>query len=108
MNIRDKLLALVSPKPVAAEIEGFGTVHLRTLTVGEILEQQTDVVDGDNRPGIARAVCRVLVDESGAQVFDPKNADDLASVLNLPWPFVRAVLEKGNKLNGLEAGPPKP
>jgi len=101
VGIRETILASAHPKPKAVEVAEWGTIYIRTLTVGEILEQQTDVKDGENRPAIARALCRVLCDEQGQRVFDPAQASDVDSVLALPWLLVRNVMEAANEHNGL-------
>jgi hypothetical protein len=104
MSIRDAILATAGPKPKAYQIEGWGTVYFRTLTVGEILDQQKDVQAGakeDNRASLARAFCRVLVDENNVCIFDPNVLADIEAVLSLPWQMVRAAMEQANRHNGL-------
>jgi hypothetical protein len=105
MNIREMLRAAAAPKPVRVEVNGLAdAVFVRMLTVGEILEQTNDTKDGDNRPAIARALARVLVNEDGTQVYDPNSADSLQEIMTLPWPIVRAIMEPANKVNGLTTG----
>jgi hypothetical protein len=79
-------------------------VYFRTLTVGEILDQQKDVTAGakdDNRAALARAFCRVLVDENNVPIFDPNIPEDVQAVLSLPWQMVRVAMEQANRHNGL-------
>jgi hypothetical protein len=112
MSIRDAILATANPKPVAYEVTSWGTVYFRTLTVGEILAQQTDLQKGGGdektaRLAMCKALCRVLVNPDNTPVFDPDNKDDLATVLTLPWQHVREAMEKSNKHNGLGTEAPK-
>jgi hypothetical protein len=108
MNIREMLRAAAAPKPVRVEVEGLAEpVYVRMLTVGEILEQTDDTKDGDNRPAIARALARVLVNEDGSPVYDPNSAESLTEIMALPWPYVRAIMEPANKVNGLANGTAK-
>jgi hypothetical protein len=109
MSIRDAILATANPKPAQYQVDGWGTVYFRTLTVGEILSQQKDVAGAgeDNQAAMARALCRVLVNEDNSYVFDPNSKDDVAAVLTLPWQLVRVAMEQANKHNGLGTETPK-
>lgn len=109
MNLKEKLLALSNPKPIPVEAPELGAGYfIRVLTVGEIMEQQADAKDGDNRFTIARGVARVLVDENNKSIFDPNDKASVDSVLQLPWPLVKKIMEQGNKVNGVEAKEPGP
>jgi hypothetical protein len=102
MNIREMLRAAAAPKPVRVEVEGLAEpVYVRMLTVGEILEQTDDTKDGDNRPAIARALARVLVNPDGSPVYDPNSPESIQEIMSLPWPYVRAIMEPANRVNGL-------
>jgi hypothetical protein len=108
-SIRDAILATAHPKPTAYDIEGWGTVWFRTLTVGEILSQQQDIQKSgaDNQAALARALCRVLVNEDNTYVFDPNVKADVEAVLTLPWQLVKAAMEQANKHNGVGVDGPK-
>lgn len=108
-SIRDAILATAHPKPTAYEIEGWGKVWFRTLTVGEILSQQADIQKsgGDNQAALARALCRVLVNEDNTYVFDPNQKGDVEIVLTLPWQLVKLAMEQANKHNGVGTEAPK-
>jgi hypothetical protein len=108
MSIRDAILATANPKPARYEIDGWGEVYFRTLTVGEILSQQREVAAaGESQAAAARALCRVLVNEDNTPVFDPNSDTDVQAVLNLPWQLVKVAMEKSNEHNGLGVAPPK-
>jgi len=112
MSIRDAILATANPAPVAYEVNAWGTVYFRTLTVGQILAQQTDLQKGgaDEKTAhlaMCKALCRVLVNQDSTPVFDPDKKEDLETVLTLPWQIVREAMEKSNKHNGLGVEAPK-
>jgi len=109
MSIRDAILATANPKPARYDLDGWGTVYFRTLTVGEILAQQKDVATAgdENQAAAARALCRVLVNEDNTYVFDPDSKEDIQAVLSLPWQLVKAAMEKSNEHNGLGGAAPK-
>ena len=109
MSIRDAILATANPKPARYEVDGWGAVYFRTLTVGEILAQQKDVQGAgtENQTALARALCRTLVNEDNSYVFNPDDAADVAIVLTLPWQLVKVAMEQSNKHNGLGGEAPK-
>ena len=109
MSIRDAILATANPKPARYEVDGWGPVFFRTLTVGQILAQQKDVATAgeENHAALARALCRVLVNEDNSFVFDPDSKEDVQAVLTLPWQLVKSAMEQSNKHNGLGIEPPK-
>jgi hypothetical protein len=109
MSIRDAILATANPKPAPYEVAGWGTVFFRTLTVGEILSQQQDIQKSgaDNHAAMARALCRVLVNEDNSYVFDPNVKEDVQAVLTLPWQLVKQAMEQANKHNGIGVEAPK-
>jgi hypothetical protein len=107
MSLRDRILASSKPAPHALDTSkwgagngaDWGTVYVRTLTVGEIVMQSEESADDKNKPSLARAFCRLLCDENNQQVFNPASQDDINTVMSLPWPLVRKVLEEGNAIN---------
>lgn len=112
MSIRDRILATLAPAPHPIEVEGWGTVYVRTLTAGDIVEQQEDAAvaqklidnghaNGEERPALARAIARVLANEDGTKVFDAHKKEDIELILQIPWPKLRQVMEAGNRLNGI-------
>ena len=109
MSIRDAILATANPKPGRYEVDGWGWVYFRTLTVGEILTQQKDVATAgqENKEAMARSLCRVLVNEDNTYVFNPDSPEDVQLVLTLPWQEVKDAMEKSNGHNGLGVAAPK-
>lgn len=106
-SLRDRILSTAKPAPHILETEEWGAVYLRILTVGEVVVQTDETQDDKNKPALARAFCRLLCDENGNRVFDPTKQEDINTVLELPWPVVRKVLEEGNAVNKVKVDEPK-
>jgi len=105
MNLREAFTAASRPPPSKIDVEGVqADVYARTLTVGEIIDQQKDTADDDNRPAIARAFARIVTDADGLAIYDAKKAEDIQAILALPWPLVKAIMEGANKVNGVVVG----
>ena len=79
-------------KPIAVTVPKWGLVYVRQVTVAEVDEQSADTDAADDKNKIARGACRVLCDETGVRLFDPKSATDVALLARQPWPLLRAVL----------------
>jgi hypothetical protein len=103
MNLREAFTAASRPPPTKLEVQGIeADVFARTLSVGEIIEQQSDVKDDENRPAIARAFARIISDADGMAIYDSKKPEDIQAILALPWPLVRRIMEQANKVNGVD------
>ena len=90
-----QLAAEGAQKPRPVDVPVWGTVYVRDVTVGEV---DGDVEDGDadKKTRLARAACRVICDETGARLFDAKNADDVALLSGQPWSVLQKVLAKAD------------
>jgi hypothetical protein len=101
-SIRDAIIAASRPPPHRFTVPGIdGDLFVRILTVGEIVRQDEDVKDAENKPALARALCRVLCDEAGMVIFNVNDKTDLETVLAMPWHIVRAMMTVANEVNGL-------
>jgi hypothetical protein len=87
--------AVQKPKPV--ETKRWGTVYLRTLTVGEIEDQVSDTDDKKDKNRFARAAARILCDEKGERLFDPQSEKDVKLLASQPWALLRQVLDASNQ-----------
>ncbi|MFO0960854.1 MAG: hypothetical protein U0800_26020 [Isosphaeraceae bacterium] len=102
MSLRDQILAASSEK-VAVPIPDWGvTVFVRRLALQEAL----DLLAGEKSPArrTAELVALAAVDEGGAPVFEPADAERLAT-----GPFGSALLRisaAAMKLNGLDEEAP--
>jgi hypothetical protein len=94
---REKLIAAMqvtaAEKPSPVTVKGWGTVHVRALTVAEVEAQADDTSDGRDKNRIARGVARLLCDESGKRLFDPDNAADIGLLASQPWKLLRQVID---------------
>lgn len=79
-ELRAKILATASPKPVPVNVPEWGDVYVRPLLVGEIEDMSADA---DPKLKIARGIARMLCDERGELLFDQASADDLFAINRL-------------------------
>lgn len=98
--------AVVAEAPKEVPVDGWGTVHIRALTVAEVEQQIADGKvtaaegEGGDSPAsrmrkqtLARGAARLLCDESGKRLFDPDNAEDVALLASQPWAKLRKLLD---------------
>jgi len=89
--------AAASSKPLPVDVPAWGgTVYVRQLTVAEVEEQTEDTEQKADKHRIARATARVLCDEHGVRLFDPRSDADVALIGRQPWNVLRAILAKSN------------
>jgi hypothetical protein len=90
---RDALIAAMRQtaafKPKAVQVDGWGTVYVRALTVAEFDEQVQQAASGTEKDRLAKGAARILCDETGARLFDPSSPDDVALLAAQPWPLLR-------------------
>lgn len=79
-ELRAKILATASPKPVPVNVPEWGDVFVRPLLVGEI---EAMASDADPKLQTARGIARMLCDEAGELLFDPTSAEDLFAINRL-------------------------
>ncbi|HWT21698.1 MAG TPA: hypothetical protein VN280_22580 [Variovorax sp.] len=79
-ELRAKILATASPKPVPINVPEWGDVYVRPLLVGEIESMSSDA---DPKLQTARGIARMLCDQSGELLFDATNAEDLFAINRL-------------------------
>lgn len=102
MSIRDELLSLVSQKPTLAPVKFCGKdLFVREMTGAERVAYEVEQ-DSKGAAGLenfrARLIVRTLVDESGARVFEDKDADAVGA---LPDGQTRAAFDKAAEVNSL-------
>ena len=94
---RDQLIAamreVAAEKPQAVTIGKWGTVHIRSLTVGEVEAQIAETSDKKDKHALARGAARLLCDETGKRLFDPDNAADVELLSMQPWKLLRELLD---------------
>ncbi|MDD2728172.1 phage tail assembly chaperone family protein, TAC [Malikia sp.] len=101
MSIINKsaLLAALQPKKRAVEIDGFGTVYVRELSIGEVLEIRQDADGKEVNP--LRMVVRSVVDEAGATVFDESDVELLKGTGKTAF---EQLMKVSSELNGFARG----
>lgn len=85
--------ATASAKPIPVEVPGWGTVYVRQITVEEVEEQTADTEGDKDKRKFARAAARVMCDEYGKLLLDPKDPAQIALLATQPWSLLRRVLE---------------
>lgn len=105
MNREQLLAAMRGPvklKPV--DVPGWGTVHIRPLTVAQVdLQQQEAKREGADPHRFARAAARMLCDEHGVLLFDATSKEDIELLAAQGWEQLRPLLEAetgGDEKNG--------
>jgi hypothetical protein len=79
-------------KLTAVDVDGWGKVYVRQITVAEVEEQAADTEGQKDKNRIARGVARVLCDEKGDRLLDPANDEDVKLLARQPWPKLREIL----------------
>jgi len=79
-ELRAKILATASPKPVPVNVPEWGDVYVKPLLVGEIEAMSADM---DPKLQTARGVARMLCNEAGELLFDANSAEDLFAINRL-------------------------
>ncbi|MEO8630198.1 MAG: hypothetical protein ABI612_19185 [Betaproteobacteria bacterium] len=91
-ELRAAMQVTAKEKPRAVEVKGWGTVYIRSLTVGEVDDQAEDTANKKDKKRIARAAARLLCDENGQRLFDHDNDEDLDLIAAQPWKLLSAVV----------------
>jgi hypothetical protein len=89
--------AAASEKPRAVDVKGWGTIHVREITVAEVEQQNDDTANKKDKNRIARAAARILCDEAGTRLFDPENEADVALLAKQTWKRLLAVINAGDE-----------
>lgn len=98
-ELRAKILATASPKPVPVNVPEWGDVFVRPLLVGEIESMSSDA---DPKLQTARGIARMLCDESGELLFDSTSADDLFAINRLRASSLNLIHQAMEKINPTE------
>jgi hypothetical protein len=94
-------LQAIKPKTTTVEIEGFGTVNIKQLSVAEVEAQRAKLKDDKSEDGKElfglRLLAASLVDENGVAVLSD---DDLAAIRDAGNAPVEKLVSKVLELNG--------
>jgi hypothetical protein len=95
-ELRAKILATASPKPVPVDVPEWGDVYVRPLLVGEI---EAMAQDSDPKLRTARGVAKMLCDVNGELLFDPNSAEDLFAINRLRASSLNRIHAAMDKVN---------
>lgn len=99
---RETLMAAMrvtaAPSLSSVDVDGWGTLHVRQLTVSEVEDQADDTKDKKDKHRLARAAARLICDDTGSRLFDHANDDDVQLLANQPWHMLQKVLEVSDSL----------
>lgn len=90
-------------KPVKVKTKAWGDIYVRPLTVAEVEEQSADT-EGKDKNRVARGACRLICDEEGTRLFDPKNEEDIALLASQPWSLLHQVIKASEEDEGNPSG----
>jgi len=94
---RDRLVSAMqgtaTEAPKAIVTKKWGTVYIRNPTVAEVEADMEAAKDGDasGKHGIARGAARIICDETGKRLFDPKDQGDVDLLASQPWSLLRQI-----------------
>lgn len=95
-ELRAKILATASPKPVPVNVPEWGDVFVRPLLVGEVESMSSDA---DPKLQTARGVARMLCDQNGDLLFDPNSAEDLFAINRLRASSLNRIYQAMEEIN---------
>lgn len=103
-DIRARIEAARNPKPVAIDVPGVGEVFARVATAKQAAEtralsEEFDAEDQRNGTKAARVAAQMLCDEAGALLYDPRNAEHIAALMDLGDQVVGTILTKCRDAN---------
>jgi hypothetical protein len=91
-------------KPTKVDVPKWGVVYVRALTVEEVEEQSNDTESKDKNR-VARGACRLICDEKGNRLFDPKSEEDVKLLASQPWSLLHKVIKASEEeVQGNPAG----
>ena len=100
MNLKDKYLNTPAGIPGVVEVEGWGRVHVRALSLAQ-LEKAQQAEQADPVRGLVLLVLFGVCDENGQRVFSDDDADAVKE--SFPVPTLRQVTEAIVRHNRLTA-----
>jgi hypothetical protein len=97
MNLLDKMRESAKPKLKAVKIDGWGTVHIAVLTVGEM-----DVINQDGTSSsMAKTFARFICNPDGSRAFDLDDPEQMKVLESQPFNKVSVLLKAINEINAI-------
>lgn len=99
---RETLMAAMrvtaAPSLSSLDVDGWGKLHVRQLTVAEVEDQADDTKDKKDKHRLARAAARLICDDAGNRIFDHADDADVQLLAQQPWHMLQKVLEVSGRL----------
>lgn len=102
--LRQAILANPMEPLASVEIEPWGTIYIRPITIGDIDSGAGAEAASVDKMNLARFCCRIMSDETGSRIFDPSVEDDVKLVADLSFERMQKVLDKSKKMSGQGQG----
>lgn len=100
---RAELIALFksqsNPKPRTLDVDGFGTVYVKTMTAFDAAVMRKGLDGKDDEANFGRMLAFVLCDEEGSLLFDATNQEDILMLSKLPQAAQAAIMRGANEAN---------
>lgn len=77
-----------------------GKVFVRELMVADVDGGEVDESDDDKTTRLARGACKIICDEKGNRLLDPKNPDDVTYISRQGWKVLQRFINKSKAVNG--------
>lgn len=86
---------------IEVELEGFGTVYIKPMTVAEIENSVSNPLEGVS--SLARNIATVICDKEGNRLLDPNDKTDVELIASQNWADLKPVRDAMEKINAPKA-----
>jgi hypothetical protein len=97
MSLLEKMRESAKPKLKSVTIEGWGTVHIAVLTVGEM-----DAINSDGTASsMAKTFARFICNPDGSRAFNLDDPEQMKVLESQPFNKVSVLLKAINEINAI-------
>lgn len=97
-----KLLQSTSkPELLAVDVDGWGTVYVKQLTISAVEKQAKQGADGENV--VARNIALSMCDKDGNQFLDPDDKEHMDLLSSQSWERIKPIRDAMEKINAPKA-----
>jgi hypothetical protein len=96
-SLLERMRESAKPELKAVEVDGWGTVHIAVLTVGEMDAINLDGTSSSMSKTFARFICN----EDGTRAFDLSDPEQLKLLESQPFNKVSVLLKAINAINAI-------